>query len=195
MRTSRGSATAPDGIDHTGTVRLPIARSAHLRLLHESDAKELHALIDQNRAHLARWMPWAAEQSSADTAAFIRKTRGQLIENDGFQAAVSEDERIIGMVGYHGVDWGNRTTSIGYWLAEAHQGRGTMTMAVRALTEHALSTWELNRVEIRAAVENGRSRAIPERLGFVREGTLRQAERVGGRSLDLALYAMLAEDW
>jgi len=67
-----------------------------------------------------------------------------------------------------------------------------MTEAVRVLTDHALSSWELNRVEIRAAVENTPSRAIPERLGFVEEGLLRGAERVGERQLDLVVYAMLA---
>jgi RimJ/RimL family protein N-acetyltransferase len=50
------------------------------------------------------------------------------------------------------------------------------------------------RVEIRAAPENARSRAIPERLGFTQEGTLRQVERVGDRYLDNVVYAMLAED-
>jgi ribosomal-protein-serine acetyltransferase len=181
-------------IDDTGPMRLSITRSSHLRLLDERDGTELHALIDANRAHLSRWMPWAAEQSSADTVAFIQKAKKQLAENAGFQAAVIYEDSIIGVAGYHGVDWSNRSTSIGYWLAEAHQGKGTMTRAVRVLTEHALSAWELNRIEIRAAVENSRSRAIPERLGFHREGTLREAERVGGRYLDLALYAMLATD-
>jgi ribosomal-protein-serine acetyltransferase len=51
------------------------------------------------------------------------------------------------------------------------------------------------RVEIRAAPENARSRAIPERLGFTQEGTLRQVERVDDRYLDNVVYAMLAEDW
>ncbi|HEY2333416.1 MAG TPA: GNAT family protein [Solirubrobacterales bacterium] len=46
------------------------------------------------------------------------------------------------------------------------QGSGTMTAAVRLLVDHALTVWQLNRVEIRAAVENRRSRAIPKRLGF-----------------------------
>jgi len=41
-----------------------------------------------------------------------------------------------------------------------------MTLVVRALVDHALRTWELNRVEVRAAPGNTRSRAIPERLGF-----------------------------
>ena len=48
---------------------------------------------------------------------------------------------------------------------------------------------------ITAAVHNDRSRAIPQRLGFVQEGTLRQAVRVGDRYFDDAVYAMLAEDW
>jgi ribosomal-protein-serine acetyltransferase len=67
-----------------------------------------------------------------------------------------------------------------------------MTGAVRALVDHALRGWELNRVEIRAAPDNRRSRAIPERLGFRQEGVLRQAERVSDRYLDSVLYAMLA---
>jgi ribosomal-protein-serine acetyltransferase len=172
-----------------------LSKSAHLRLLDEDDAKELHALIDTNRAYLARWMAWAAEQSVNDTVDFIRRTQKQLLENDGFQAAVVCEDGIVGVAGYHSVDWTNRTTSVGYWLAEEHQGKGTMTQAVRVLTDHALSTWDLNRVEIRAAVENRRSRAIPERLGFRYEGTLHEAERVGDRRLDCAVYAMLTSDW
>ena len=101
---------------------------------------------------------------------------------------------VVVVVGYHGVSWANRSTSIGYWLAEDQQGRGTMTAAVRTLVDHALSIWRLNRVEIRAAVENRRSRATPERLGFHQEGTLRQAERVGDRYLDCVVYSMLATE-
>lgn len=70
-----------------------------------------------------------------------------------------------------------------------------MTDAARALTHHALSTWELNRVGIWAAPGNRPSRAIPERLGFREEGTLRQAQRIGERYSDVVVYSMLAEDW
>ena len=70
-----------------------------------------------------------------------------------------------------------------------------MTVAVRLLVDHALSTWDLNRVEIRAAVENHRSRAIPKRLGFRHEGTLRQAELIRGRYLDSVIYVMLKAAW
>jgi ribosomal-protein-serine acetyltransferase len=168
-----------------------------LRLLEESDADELYALIDANRAHLERWMPWVEhEHEPADVLPFIRSTRRQLADNDGLQTAIVDPSgRIVGVVGFHNVDWVHRKTSIGYWLAAGEQGRGTMTEAVRALVDHAFATWELNRIVIQAAVENARSRAIPERLGFREEGTLREVERVGDRKLDDVVYAILAADW
>jgi ribosomal-protein-serine acetyltransferase len=174
---------------------LDIADDCYLRLFDEADAQELHGLIETNRAYLARWLPWARNQDFDDTLGFIRRTRSQLNDNDGFQLAVILAEGIVGVIGYHGVDWVNRSTRIGYWLDEGHQGKGTMTAAVRLLVDHALAVWDLNRVEIRAAVENRRSRAIPERLGFCREGTLRQAELIDSRYLDSVVYSMLAADW
>jgi ribosomal-protein-serine acetyltransferase len=66
---------------------------------------------------------------------------------------------------------------------------------VRAYVDHAFGTWKLNRVAIQAAEGNARSRAVPERLGFREEGTLREVERVGDRRLDGVVYAMLAADW
>jgi ribosomal-protein-serine acetyltransferase len=148
--------------------------------------------VAANRAYLAHWLPWAAGQTRGHTSAFIERTREQLARNDGFQAAVVEDRAIIGIVGFHGVSWPSRTATIGYWLAESAQGRGIMTGAVRLLADHGLAVWQLNRVEIRAAVDNARSRAIPERLGFSLDGVLPNAEVVGGRFLDHAVYAMRA---
>lgn len=176
-------------------LRLRLSDACWLRLLEESDANELHALIDADRAYLSRWMPWALSQSADDTSGFIRDTRRQLTENNGFQTAIVSDGKIIGVVGFHAVDWTHRRTSVGYWLGEKHQGKGTMTQAVKALVDHALHTWQLNRVEVRVAADNRRSRAIPKRLGFREEGTLRQAERIGDIYLDSVVYSMLASDW
>ena len=172
--------------------RLALLGTSYLRLLEVSDADDLYALIDANREELSQWLPWAAGQTPADTVEFIHGGRDQVAHNNGFQAAIVVAERIAGVIGYARIDWDNRTTALGYWLGAESQGAGLMTAAVRVLTDHALSVWELNRVEVRAAVENTRSRAIPERLGFVEEGILRGAERVGERQLDLVVYAKLA---
>ncbi len=166
-----------------------------LRLLEEADASELHSTVEANRSYLARWMPWAATQSLDGTLAFIRSSRKQLADNQGLQLAIVEDGAIVGGVGYSHLDWENRSTGIGYWIAERSQGNGTVTRATRALVDHACAAWKLNRVEIRAGVENKRSRAIPERLGFKQEGVLRQSERVGERYVDHVVYAILAEEW
>ena len=167
-----------------------------LRLPEEADAVELYALIDANREHLLPWMPWAPHHQGADDVLpFIRLTRKQIADNDGLQTVIVDPGgRIVGMVGTHGVDWRNGTTSIGYWLAADAQGSGTMTEAVRAYVDHAFGTWKLNRITIQAGVANARSRAIPERLGFREEGTLRESERVGDRRIDAVLYSMLAAD-
>lgn len=174
--------------------QLPVSNEITLRLLEEGDAQQLHELIEANRAYLAPWLPWAAGQTFADTLDFIRRTRSQASENEGFQAAVVTEDRIAGVVGYVTVDWADRSTRIGYWLDEGQQGKGTMTAAVRLLVDHALTTWRLNRVEIVVATENLRSRAIPERLGFREEGTLRQYQLVGDRHLDCVSYSTLASD-
>lgn len=186
----------PRGVDTDNkTCRVMLAQGQWLRLLRESDARELYTVVDANRDHLAHWMPWAAAQTFDDTLAFIRRTRDQLANNAGFQTAIIEGRQIVGVVGFHSVAWEHRSTSIGYWLAEPSQGRGTITHAVRALVDHAFRTWQLHRVEIRAAVENARSRAIPERLGFTQEGVLRAAERIAEHYIDLVVYSTFAPEW
>lgn len=94
-----------------------------LRPLRAADAPELHALIEANRDYLARWLPWAAGQQLAETEAFIADTEAQIARNDGFQVCIAPDGPIIGVVGFHSVDWTNRNATIGYWLAENAQGR------------------------------------------------------------------------
>ncbi|MGN6586370.1 MAG: GNAT family N-acetyltransferase [Solirubrobacterales bacterium] len=169
----------------------PRLESLGLRPLQAADAAELHALVEANRAHLARWLPWAAGQELKDMEAFIAETEAQIARNDGFQVCIAPDGPIIGVVGFHSVDWANRNTTIGYWLTENAQGRGTMTTAVRALVDHAFDEWNLHRIEIHCAPANYRSRAVPERLGFQEEATLRETELIGGRYLDSVVYGLL----
>jgi len=175
--------------------RFPLGEDLYLRPLEMGDAEELQALIEANRERLRRSMPWAAEEGLEQTTNFIALTRRQLADDNGFQAAIVYAGRIVGVVGFHGIDREHRSTSIGYWLDAEHEGRGTMTRAVGALVEHAFTAWELNRVEICAAPENRRSRAIPERLGFREEGTRREAERLSDRYLDSVVYGVLASEW
>ena len=66
---------------------------------------------------------------------------------------------------------------------------------MRALVDHAFGVWKLHRIEIQAAPENTRSQAVPLRLGFTREGVLRECERSGDRWLDGVIFSLLASEW
>ena len=189
MRLARAGIGETDAI-----VRFNLSDDCHLRVLEEADAEELYGLVESNRAYLAEWMPWAAGQTLEGTLEFIRKTRQQLEKDEGFQTAIVVDSRIAGAVGFVERRQEANSASLGYWLAEAHQGRGLMTKAVKALTDHAFDEWDLNRVEIQAGTGNRKSRAIPERLGFQQEGVLREYERVGDRYIDIVVYGLLARE-
>ena len=173
----------------------PIAEGAELRLWEAGDAAELTEVIAANREHLATWMPWAETYGFQDSVEFLDLKRIQVEANDGFEAALLVDGEIAGGVGFHRVDWVNRSTALGYWLAADAQGRGLMTAAVTALLDYAFFEWDLHRVIIEVVVGNERSRAIPERLGFRQEVILREAKFVHGSHEDTRLYAMLAPEW
>ncbi len=177
---------------------LTIAISQGIRLtpLDVADAAALFALTDANRGHLRAWLPWLdGVRGVEDTRAFIRTAEMQASRNDGAQFAVRVDGAIAGVIGHHRIDWRNRHTWLGYWLGEAYQGRGLVTAACWSLVAHAFDAARLNRVEIRCAVGNRRSCAIPQRLGFREEGVLREAEWLYDHFVDHVVYGMLASDW
>jgi len=106
-------AAQTTSIRMTEVLRFWIDGRCFLRLLEEADANELYAVVDDNREYLARWMPWAANTNLEATVEFIRDSRRKLADNQGFQVVIVEDVRIVGTMGFHHVDWENRSASIG----------------------------------------------------------------------------------
>ncbi|RNA68637.1 GNAT family N-acetyltransferase [Alteribacter keqinensis] len=167
-----------------------------LEILQEKHGDALFALTESGREYLSEWMPWAPDIKGAeDTKAFIRSTLKAFGNQGSLSCAIIYKEEVAGVIGFHEIDYRNKKTSMGYWLGEGFQGKGIMTEASRAFVQYAFNEIGLNRLEIRAGVENKKSRAVPERLGFMYEGTQRQVEVVNGRFIDHALYAILKEDW
>jgi ribosomal-protein-serine acetyltransferase len=167
-----------------------------LRQLSETDAVPLFDAIDRNREYLRQWLPWLdTSKSPDDTLNFIRTTLNQFTNNDGFAAGIWHKESVVGTIGFHKIDWLNRSVEIGYWLSADCQGKGIVTRACIEFIDHAFSEWHLHRVQIRCAVGNSKSCRIPERLGFVREGMQRHAEFLYDRYADLIIYGMLESEW
>ncbi|MCL6571324.1 MAG: GNAT family N-acetyltransferase [Bacillus sp. (in: Bacteria)] len=167
-----------------------------LKLLEVKDAERIFELNDRSRDYLREWLPWLdATTKVDDTKAYIFMSLKSFAELKSMNTVILYQGEIVGVAGYNELDWSNKTAYIGYWLAAEYQGNGIMTKTVRALTDYAFKEFELNRVEIRAAVENKKSRGIPERLGFVNEGFIRQCEWLYDHFVDHIIYGMLAEDW
>jgi ribosomal-protein-serine acetyltransferase len=181
------------------SMTIPDARlSDHLslELLTPGHADDLFRLTDENRDYLRQWLPWVDKvQTVDDTRAFILVAQAQFERHDGFQMVIHCQGNLVGTIGYHRIDWENRSTSLGYWLASAYQGQGIMTQACRVMVDHALRTLNLNRIEIRAATGNHRSQAVPKRLGFQPEGIIREGEWLYDHFVDLMIFGLLQRDW
>lgn len=167
-----------------------------LRPLTAADAPEMHALIQENRAHLDRWLRWSnAVKSLADVEALIAEFREKQAKGDGFHSGIRTEGHLAGgLVCWH-IHPQNRTSEIGYWLGERFTGRGLATRAARRAISWLIQEAGVNRIEMQCGVENLRSRAVPERLGFRLEGIRRQSHRIGDRFLDHCVYALLASQW
>jgi ribosomal-protein-serine acetyltransferase len=175
---------------------LTVDEKIELKLLEQRDAEELIQEIHNSREYLREWLPWVdGMQAAEDYHPIIKMWLEQFANNDGFQAGIVYENKIVGMAGFHGIDWKNKKTSIGYWLSADYQGKGIMTKVTKTLVDHAIDELDLNRVEIRCGVENKKSRAIPERLGFRQEGIISEGEFLYDHFIDHAIYGLLAKDW
>ncbi|GAA0350208.1 GNAT family protein [Bacillus horti] len=153
-------------------------------------------LVDRNRVYLRQWLPWVDGITSVkDYDSIMIEWMNQLSSQLGFQTGIRYKNELVGMIGFHPIDWSNRKAAIGYWLAQGFQGRGIMTRACQAMVHYAFQTYHLNRVEIQASIQNVKSRAIPERLGFVFEGYTRDGEFLYDRYVDLVNYGLLKREW
>lgn len=176
--------------------RIPAGEMCELRQLEVEDAAEIFAVVCANREHLGLWLPWVDSTGAAeDTRRFLEQVAANRAEGKTAAYSLRVGGELAGLAGLHDLDLANGTAQIGYWLAAKHEGRGRMTAAVRALIEMAFGGLGLARIEIRCAAGNVRSQAIPKRLGFTFEGTLRGAQRLHGEQVDVRVYGLLREEW
>lgn len=175
-------------------LRYPLDEQSELRLLQINHAEMLFDLVDRNRGHLRRWLSWVDQtHSPAEIATFIRSRLEALARNEGYTMGIWHGGKIAGSVDLF--DCNGIRGEIGYWLGQNFEGRGLMTKSVKALLGYAFDELGLARVQIKVHPDNLRSRAVPERLGFTLEGTLRNDYMLHGRLVDHVLYSITPEDW
>jgi ribosomal-protein-serine acetyltransferase len=177
--------------------RREVAPGIVLKLMEPADAGTIFAMTERDRAYLRQWLPWVdATRSPADVLRFITTVVGpQWLDGRGPQCGIWVEGALAGSIGCHPIDWQNRSCSLGYWIASHHQGRGIITQCTSSMLDYLFGDLSLHRVVIQCGTANQRSCAVPQRLGFTREGVLRQAEWVNDRWVDLVLWSILAEEF
>lgn len=167
-----------------------------IKMLNVSDAEQLFGMTDKSRKYLRKWLPWVDHTKTVqDSLNFILNSFELYANRTSLNAGIFYHHKLVGMISVNRFDWTNRIGNIGYWLSADEQGAGIMTRAVRGLIDYSFDQFQLNKIEIRAAQNNKKSRAIPERLGFKKEGILRQAEWLYDHYVDHVVYGLLKHEW
>lgn len=172
-----------------------------MRCWEPTDAPRLKQAVDASVEHLRPWMPWAHRDPEplAAKVDLLRRFRGQFdLDQDFVYGIFTRDESAVaGGTGLH-TRRGPGIFEIGYWIAGELTGRGLATESSAALTRVAFEACGAERVEIRVDPANAASLAIPRKLGFVEEGTLRRVlDDADGkpRRRDAVVFALIRDEF
>ncbi|MEO3768639.1 GNAT family protein [Streptomyces sp. B8F3] len=179
------------------TLATPTLHTArlHLRPFTEADADHLFAL--HSSTHVMRYWdspPWT-ERARAER--FLARCREMADEGTGARVAVdrASDGAFVGWCGLTSFDPDYRSASLGYCLDPPMWGHGYATEAAHALLRWAFDTLDLNRVQAEADTRNAASGRVLEKVGFVREGTLREDCVVNGEVSDSWVFGLIRREW
>lgn len=155
--------------------------------------------IEESRAHLEPWLPWVhTVRSLEDERLDIAQLNQRHLRREAWLIGIFDGAtgRYLGGTGFSRINWEPRIFEIGYFIRVSEEGKGYITEAVRLLTRLAFDRLQAVRVEIYVDPRNTRSARVPERLGYVLEGTLRRLRTgVDGRPEDRRVFALIRSDY
>lgn len=166
-----------------------------LRPIEPSDAPLLQ--VWRSESSVRRHQPLAPFTTGQLRAEISSRRHGDLWSERGsrFDWVVEVGGRAAGWITLVIHSWEHGLAEWGYALSTAYQGRGHMIEALAQLLPDLFERTTLHRIEARCSVENEPSQAVLEKLGFVREGTLRGYFQIDGERIDNHIYAMTRDDW
>ncbi|HJS18262.1 MAG TPA: GNAT family protein [Anaerolineales bacterium] len=169
-----------------------------VRCYDPSDAQMLADSVTENVEHLKPWMPWAhAEPEPFESKVErVKRFRGMFdLQEDYIYGIFNPQEtRLLGGTGLH-TRVGDEQLEIGYWIHKDFVNQGLVTESTASLIKVAFELLNIHRLEIHCDPNNFASAAIPRKLGFTHEGTLRARTRFLDRWSDSMIWALLEEDY
>lgn len=170
-----------------------------LRCWAPTDGPALRASLDTSDAYLRPWIPWMRHEprSLAETVAWLRGVRSSFDGDRDFRYGIFDpgDRMVLGETGLY-TRVGPNAREIGYWLRPDIAGRGYATEATAAMIRVGFEIDNVDRLEIHCDPENQPSAAVPAKLGFAHEATLRRrATDSEGRVRDSMVWTLFAADY
>lgn len=166
-----------------------------LRRFTRRDVAALEEGVRSSLSELHEWLPWAhMDYTREDAIAFVRDSIQAWREGKAFDYAIrrrDDPETHVGNISIWQTSRSGRIGEIGYWIRTDMSGRGYATEATRALMAVGYDHLGLHKLTLRIAVGNRGSERVAEKLGFTREGVLREELLIRGNWVDHTLYSML----
>lgn len=159
-----------------------------LTLVHSSFASQMADIVNAQKEYLGKWLPWANHFSENSYGEFVKFALHQYADDKAIHTHIIHDNKIIGAVSLNNIYHHLKKAEIGYWLHQDYQGRGVMTLAVRAMMDIAKNIYGMAVVDIKAGEHNTPSRKVAERLGFEFCGIIANNENVNGWIINHAVY-------
>jgi ribosomal-protein-alanine N-acetyltransferase len=146
---------------------------------------------------VTRYLEITPLEVSGEAMALLEYFNDLLDKKQGVRWGIEQkqDGALIGTCGFHTMKLWAFQGEISYDLARAYWGKGIVPEACQALLRHAYETMGLNRVQAAVLPEAAPSAKVLEKLGFQREGILRQAGYWKGRFWDKVSYSLLKREW
>lgn len=141
------------------------------------------------------WLPLPQPYTEDSARVFALEVAPQeLASGTGLERAIEVDGQFVGVIGLKNTDWAAAKAEAGYWLGPWARGHGIMARALSAITDWALDTQGIGRIEVLVATGNAGSLATARKAGFVEEGTLRRAGYTHAGKVDLVILSRLTDD-
>lgn len=161
------------------------------------DGAEMQTAVSESIAELRPWMPWAVEIPTVEASEIrLRQKHLDFLAREDLQLLLflKGTHTLVGSSGLHRIDWDVPRFEIGYWVRTSFAQKGYITEAVAGITAFAFKELNAKRVEIRCDAKNVRSAAVPQRLGFVHEATMRNeaVDHLSGALRDTMVFAKTA---
>ncbi|NOH86014.1 GNAT family N-acetyltransferase [Vibrio sp. 03-59-1] len=137
-------------------------------------APQMLAAIQESQEELSVFLPWVPYALTTEDS--VKNTQDAIVNFEQFEGELrfsiidKESDILVGAIGLIIRDKTVPYFEIGYWLRTAYVGKGFITEAVKLIEVYAFSELKANRVEIRAADINYKSRSVAERCGYILEG-------------------------